>query len=572
MRSDGIICGKIKKERAQGVYPAFLPVFQRLYEMHKEYLAGRDFEKDYWFTDPGEYVFTITEQKLTNHDPGYTPDPHYSYDTKTYTKTVTITKNQSTGNLEKSVSVTPDTTIKFVNPYTPTPVTDNLKVKKVIESDDANLAQLIAEGLVPDVEFEFTLTAGDATPNLIPVPTDAKSPMPTDPADAVRKIKASDALADNAAAIATFGDIEFTAAGTYHYTIKEKDESNLYPMFAYYTDPIDVTVTVSDTGTALKVDKIEYSIGEDDKYAEITNEYVLNEVTFTPSVKKIFKSYTNVTYIFTFELYEGKEATGTPLKVRTITMKGSPSGLNESDITPFPGVTITAAGTTYYTVVEKASAYMNDNWVHDETAYTYEVTTGWASTPTGYVLTITSVVPALDEEHPAEPAVAVFTNEFDLKGECEPEITKEMVGRDLTEDDDFVFVIRNSAGTEVARGHSDATGKVTWNHKLEYTLKDLKGAWSKIFMYKIYEVVGDETGVTYGAPTNPTTVEVYVADYTVVVTQIDDINATELDIEDGVSGSGVFTNYFHANGEWNPVFFKDLQNRHMLLNLLNEYE
>lgn len=47
MRSDGVICGKIKKERAQGVYPAFLPVFQRLYEMHKEYLAGREFEKDY---------------------------------------------------------------------------------------------------------------------------------------------------------------------------------------------------------------------------------------------------------------------------------------------------------------------------------------------------------------------------------------------------------------------------------------------------------------------------------------------------------------------------------------------
>ena len=47
MRSDGIICGKIKKERTQGVYPAFLSAFQRLYDMHKEYLAGRSYEKEY---------------------------------------------------------------------------------------------------------------------------------------------------------------------------------------------------------------------------------------------------------------------------------------------------------------------------------------------------------------------------------------------------------------------------------------------------------------------------------------------------------------------------------------------
>lgn len=47
MRSDGVICGKIKKERSQGVYPAFLPVFQKIYDMHKVYLSGHRYEKDY---------------------------------------------------------------------------------------------------------------------------------------------------------------------------------------------------------------------------------------------------------------------------------------------------------------------------------------------------------------------------------------------------------------------------------------------------------------------------------------------------------------------------------------------
>lgn len=47
MRSDGVICGKIKKERIQGVYPPFLPAFQTLYEMHMGILSERKYERDY---------------------------------------------------------------------------------------------------------------------------------------------------------------------------------------------------------------------------------------------------------------------------------------------------------------------------------------------------------------------------------------------------------------------------------------------------------------------------------------------------------------------------------------------
>jgi len=47
MRSDGVICGRIKKERNQGVYPAFLNAFEILYRFHLDYLKGKRFEKDY---------------------------------------------------------------------------------------------------------------------------------------------------------------------------------------------------------------------------------------------------------------------------------------------------------------------------------------------------------------------------------------------------------------------------------------------------------------------------------------------------------------------------------------------
>lgn len=47
MRSDGVICGRIKKERRQSVYPPFLNAFMVAYDFHRKFLSVREFEKDY---------------------------------------------------------------------------------------------------------------------------------------------------------------------------------------------------------------------------------------------------------------------------------------------------------------------------------------------------------------------------------------------------------------------------------------------------------------------------------------------------------------------------------------------
>lgn len=47
LRSDGAEVGKIKKERLQCVYPAFLGAFLQAYELHKEYLSKVKFEPEY---------------------------------------------------------------------------------------------------------------------------------------------------------------------------------------------------------------------------------------------------------------------------------------------------------------------------------------------------------------------------------------------------------------------------------------------------------------------------------------------------------------------------------------------
>ena len=45
LRSDGVKCGGIKKERIQRVYPAFIPAFCKAYEFHKAHINGRAEEK-----------------------------------------------------------------------------------------------------------------------------------------------------------------------------------------------------------------------------------------------------------------------------------------------------------------------------------------------------------------------------------------------------------------------------------------------------------------------------------------------------------------------------------------------
>lgn len=47
LRSDGVSVGKIKKERLQSVYPAFLGTFLQAYELHKAYLSKISFEPEY---------------------------------------------------------------------------------------------------------------------------------------------------------------------------------------------------------------------------------------------------------------------------------------------------------------------------------------------------------------------------------------------------------------------------------------------------------------------------------------------------------------------------------------------
>jgi len=67
LRSDGIICGNIKKERRQKVYPAFLSAFAVAYERHKNYLRSVKFEVAYCPMFVNSYGLAMTYADYRGH-------------------------------------------------------------------------------------------------------------------------------------------------------------------------------------------------------------------------------------------------------------------------------------------------------------------------------------------------------------------------------------------------------------------------------------------------------------------------------------------------------------------------
>ena len=95
-----------------------------------------------------------------------------------------------------------------------------------------------------------------------------------------------------------------------------------------------------------------------------------------------------------------------------------------------------------------------------------------------------------------------FTNSYDTKAEIGITANKVLPERSL-EAGEFSFEIKDSAGTTVAEGSNDATGKITFNKKLQITLSQMKGGKkdgdiiTKDFTYTVSEKEGNDTAIDY---------------------------------------------------------------------------
>ena len=239
----------------------------------------------------GTHKYTITEKN--------TGLGGVTYDTKTIKVTVGVTDNGKGQLVSKVTYENNDQT--FTNTYSSQKVSAQLGVTKELTGRALN-----------DQEFEFELVGSD---------------------DNVRQTKKN--AADGRV---TFDAIDYTKVGTYHYTIKEKD--NGLGGVTYDKKEIKATVKVTDDGKGQLVAQVSY----DTANPTFRNTYLAKETTAALEANKVLTGRELKENEFAFDLID-------PNGKVVDTVKNAKDGKIS-----FKELTFKIAGTYTYTIKEQAGA------------------------------------------------------------------------------------------------------------------------------------------------------------------------------------------------------------------------
>lgn len=176
---------------------------------------------DFTFDKAGTYAYTVKETGKNGNG--------LTLDTRTGKITFTVTANDS-GALKVAQKVSGLTDLSgtpaFVNKYKP----DSATVKNAIKVQKT----LAGRQWQDDDSFEFRLAAAEPTPN---------APLPSDAKNGYAALTVTDAKEH------AFGDITYTKAGVYHYTVSEYTPlDHALPGVDYSNALYEVTVTITDDG------------------------------------------------------------------------------------------------------------------------------------------------------------------------------------------------------------------------------------------------------------------------------------------------------------------------------------
>ncbi len=445
------------------------------------------------FDKAGVYEYTITEQNGGADGVSYDVTPH--------TATVVVTKDAQTNELSAEVTYDGEKELIITNTFTA--AIAHVEATKVLENRDWFNAD----------EFEFELAA-----------VTEGAPMP----------KAKTAKATKEEPTAVFGDMEFVKAGTYQYTITEKDGG--IEGITYDTEPHGVTVTVSKADDETNELTVNVNYDGKDKL-EITNKYA-SEGEIILKVKKELKGR-NIALddgVFEFQLMDED---GNVLQTAKNDAFGNVEfdkiSYTQDDIDSWDAEKGTGTGTKTYKVKEIIQT--KDGYTFDESEL--EITVTLTDDGKG----------AITAEADKDIDDLVFKNEYEAEGEIVLHAQKTLLGERALEEGQFTFVLKDAGGETIDTKTNAADGSVTFD-ALKYTQDDVydvdpetgvySGAGTKTYTYTISEVIpegakdnGDGTydykGYTYDGT-------VYTVD--VVLTDNGDGTITVVDAADGTqSGS-----------------------------------
>ena len=358
----------------------------------------------------GTHKYTITEKN--------TGLGGVTYDTKTIKVTVEVTDNGKGQLVSKVTYENNDQT--FTNTYSSQKVSAQLGVTKELTGRALN-----------DQEFEFELVGSD---------------------DNVRQTKKN--VADGRV---TFDAIDYTKVGTYHYTIKEKD--NGLGGVTYDKKEIKATVKVTDDGKGQLVAQVSY----DTANPTFHNTYLAKETTVTLEANKVLTGRELKENEFAFDLID-------PNGKVVDTAKNAKDGKIS-----FKELTFKTAGTYTYTIKEQAGTLGGVKYDTKVIKATVTVTDD------GQGRLVTKVAYEKDDQ--------TFKNTYSAaKTNAQLSVKKALTGRAL-KDGEFEFELKGQ-DDKVAQSKKNAQdGSVTFD-TIEYTK-------AGTYHYTITEKDTKLQGITY---------------------------------------------------------------------------
>ena len=448
------------------------PTVGKILQTVKNNANGEVNFKSLEYTKAGTYEYFIRENK--GSAPGVT------YDQKFITVTVEVKEKSGKLEVSKVTYMTDGEEIKkptFNNRYTPVKTSAKLEVKKVLTG------RPLQEG-----EFEFELK------------------------DLQRNKKILETVKNTADGKVQFKELEYTKAGTYHYTISEK--AGDVPGVEYEPNLISATVTVEDKGGKLEVTKITYSkAGEETKDPTFINQYTPGKTFARLEVNKILTGRQLQKDEFEFELKED----GKPDVLQTA--KNDAQGKVQ-----FQVINYDKAGEYHYTITEKNNGLTGVTYDSSKVKVTVKVTDDGKG--------------KLRASVTYDGGKKTFKNTFTPKEITVPlQVTKALTGRNL-QDDEFEFELYDGQNKLLQTVKNKADGTIPF--------KALKFTKTGLYNYLIKEKAGKVPGVDYDKQPIKVTIRVQQEEdgqliYNIVYLGLDESGKNQISKQS-------FTNKYTAKG------------------------
>ena len=367
------------------------------------------------FTEPGTYSFEITEMKGEN--------PSYSYDEAVWTLAVTVADQNGeltvTGHTYAAAgdAAGNEEAAAFTNIYTPAPVKTAIGVKKTVTGE-------VPAGTDPDFTFKL---------------------LQPEPAAEGVELPGSLEVTAKAGESKSFGDIEFTKAGTYVFEVTET--AGTQPGYTYDGSKYSISITVEDQAGQLTVAKREITRQQSDGTTEtlaqpasdetltveFTNQYKAAETGYAPQVVKAVAGDTapkTETFAFTLEADAANPEGGAVLSESATAARTTVEGAGTAS---FDEITFKKAGTYRFTIKEDAGS--EKGWIYDEAVWTLTVTVADQNGK----LEVTGHTYAAAGDAAGNEEAAAFTNTYTAPGKLT--IRKTVGGSTGERERDFNFTV-----------------------------------------------------------------------------------------------------------------------------------